>query len=102
MFDTIDNVICSLYTLTNLCTAPSQVSLLRSPAPFLQPGQGFHRVSRLPPLHPPRPNGILILYPSSPGSSVHLPSGASCRNGYTTATFGIGPGMRPMQGLRVA
>jgi hypothetical protein len=44
------------------------------------------------------PHGILILYPSSPGSSVNLPSGASCRNGYTTATFGRGPGMRPMPG----
>src|SRR5712692_883262 len=48
LFDTIDNLICSLYTLANLCLAPSQVSLLRSPDPFLQPGQGFDMVVPLP------------------------------------------------------
>jgi hypothetical protein len=47
-------------------------------------------------------DGILILYPSSPGSSVNLPSGASFRNGYTTAMFCKEPGMRPMPGLRVS
>ena len=41
----------------------------------------------------------LFCVPHLLAALFNLPSGASCRNGYTTATFGTGPGMRPMPGL---
>ena len=43
----------------------------------------------------------LFCVPHLLAALFNLPSGASCRNGYTTATFGRGPGMRPMPGPRV-
>ena len=66
----------------------------RAPGPWWASGlDDFHL-----PLHSCMPNGILLLYPFSPGSSGNLPSGASCSKGDRTATCGTGPGMRPMPG----